>query len=95
MQQGIAIPHCKSKSIDKISMAIGLNREGLPFDSIDGKPSKIFIMILTPESEINAHLHILMLVSSLLKDEDKREKLLNLTTAKEVLEFFTKSKIKT
>jgi fructose-specific phosphotransferase system IIA component len=92
MQQGIAIPHCKSKEIDEIIMAVGLKKEGVNFDSIDGKPTKIFILLLTPEGISGPHIRVLMLVSSILSKESERERLLSLTTPKEIYDFFVYNK---
>ena len=92
MQQGIAIPHCKSKGVEKISIAIGFKKDGIEFDSIDGQKTNIFIMILTPDEAVESHIRILMMISSIfLYQEKAREKLLKLKTKKEISDFFTNS----
>lgn len=87
MQQGIAIPHCKSKYVDKMIMAIGLSRDGINFESIDGKPSKIFVMLLAPEGTPGPHLHALMLISSVLIKDEAREKLINMDNAYDIWKY--------
>ena len=47
MQHGIAIPHGKTDSVDKLVTAMGLKKEGVDFGSMDGKPSTIFIMTIS------------------------------------------------
>ncbi len=89
IQQGIAIPHCKSKEIDEIIMSVGIKRDGINFDSIDGKPSRIFVLILTPEGIFGPHIRVLMMVSSILGKETERKKLLSYDNTKSVYDFFT------
>ena len=90
MQRGVAIPHCKTKSVDKITMALGLKQEGINFDALDSQPCKIFIMIISPEDTVNAHMRVLMLVSTILNQEEARNKLLKSKSPKEIREFITK-----
>ena len=42
LQNGIVLPHCRTTCAAKLAVAIGIKREGYLFDSIDGKPSRIF-----------------------------------------------------
>lgn len=74
LQEGIAIPHAKSDAIKKTSIVIGIKPEGVDFDSLDGKPSTIFLLIASRKD--TPHLSILTHVSTLLNSQAFRTKLL-------------------
>lgn len=70
---GIAIPHGKLASLDKIVVVAGRSSEGLDFDALDQKPCSIFFMVLAPENVAGTHLRILAQISRLLKDDDFKQ----------------------
>lgn len=73
---GIAIPHGKLKSIDKLLLAFGRSRKGVDFDAMDGKPTHLFFVLITPEGSTGIHLKMLARISRLLKDSSFRERLM-------------------
>ncbi len=77
MQYGIAIPHAKTSAVDKVICAIGIKREGIDFKSLDDKPSKIFVMILSPRGVTGPHIRFMADISQLLIDVKRRERLLD------------------
>ncbi len=89
MQHGIAIPHGKTDSVDKLVTAMGLKKEGVDFGSMDGKPSTIFIMTISSISRTGPHIQFLSEISQVLNDPDKRERILHSNSAAEVLEILT------
>jgi len=47
--KGIAIPHCRSVVVDNITLIVGVSKEGVDFDALDGKPVHlIFMLVATP-----------------------------------------------
>lgn len=42
LEKGIAIPHAKTEAVKNLVLAIGVNSQGVEFQALDGKPSKIF-----------------------------------------------------
>jgi PTS system nitrogen regulatory IIA component len=86
MQHGIAIPHGKTKTVEALVTAIGLKKEGLEFDSLDGEASTIFIMTLTPAKRSGPHIQFLAEISQLLDDEEFRQKLLASETREQVMD---------
>jgi fructose-specific phosphotransferase system IIA component len=88
MKNGIALPHGKTEAVGEMIACIGLSRTGVPFESMDGEPSNLFIMTLSPKNKTGPHLQFLAEVSRLFKSEEKREHLAKATSAAEVLEWF-------
>ena len=89
MQHGIAIPHGKTDSVDKLVTAMALKREGVDFGSMDGKPSTIFIMTISSISRTGPHIQFLSEISQVLNDPDKRERILLAQSTSEVMEILT------
>ncbi len=48
MEHGIALPHGVTDAVDEEMAAVGISREGIPFDSFDGEPAHIIILLITP-----------------------------------------------
>ena len=86
MENGIAIPHGKTDSLDELVVAVGRTSHDVDFHSMDKKPSRIFIMTISPQSHSGPHLQFLAEISKLLRDSHIREMLLNAATKKEILE---------
>ena len=85
MQNGIAIPHGKSDSVDCLVAALGIKRSGVDFGALDGQPSVIFVMTVSPDSRPGPHIQFLAEISRPLNDPAVRAKLLAATTPDEVL----------
>ena len=75
--QGIAIPHGKSDSVDQLIGCLGISKQGVNFDSLDGEPSHIFFLLIAPIDSAGPHLKALARISRLLKDKFVRDRLKN------------------
>jgi PTS system nitrogen regulatory IIA component len=82
---GVAIPHGRLPGLSTIQAALGICREGVPFDAIDGRPVHIFVAILAPEQQSSQHLKVLARVSRVLRDATTRARLLEARTADEAM----------
>ncbi len=82
---GIAIPHGKVKGIDRLTVGFGCSRSGIDFEAMDGKPTKLFFVLIAPESSVGDHLKMLARISRLLKDAEVRERLQEARTQQEIL----------
>lgn len=86
LQNGIAIPHGKTDTLDCLVAAFGIKQEGMDFQSLDGEPSKLFVLTVSPASRTGPHIQFLADVSRILHDADTREKILAATSEDELLE---------
>lgn len=73
--EGVAIPHGKLKNIDRQLIAFGLSDKGVEFDAMDGKPARLFFLLIAPEDAAGVHLKTLARISKLLKGSQLRERL--------------------
>lgn len=82
---GIAIPHAKNKAVKKATLSAMVIPEGVDYDALDGEPSKLFFMIAAPEGGGDIHLQVLARLSTILMDEDFKDKLISAKNKKEFL----------
>jgi len=82
---GIGIPHGKLKNLQSLILGFGLSRQGVDFESMDGRPTHIFFLLLTPENSAGMHLKLLARISRMLKNTDFKERLMQSQTAEEIL----------
>lgn len=77
MENGIALPHAKSDAVNHLVCVVGLKKEGVEFSSLDGKPSKIFILTLSPSQTHEAYLQFMSEMSKMLINKDSYNKILS------------------
>lgn len=67
---GVAIPHAKHPSVDRLVGTVALSPKGVPFDSVDNDPVFVLVMLISPHERPSDHLRALEGVSRCLKDKD-------------------------
>ncbi len=81
---GIGIPHGKIKDLQNPVICLGLSRQGADFESMDGLPTHIFILLLTPDNSAGLNLKLLAQISRMLKNDPFKEILLNAASRDEI-----------
>jgi len=74
--EGVAIPHGKLPTVTQVVAAFGRSIPGVDFQSLDGKPTHLFFLLVAPDGSAGAHLRALARISRLLKDASFRERLM-------------------
>lgn len=82
---GIGIPHGKLKNLPSLILGVGLSRKGVNFDAMDGRPTHIFFLLLTPENSTDLHLKLLARISKILKEKSFNDKILYSSDKDEVI----------
>jgi mannitol/fructose-specific phosphotransferase system IIA component (Ntr-type) len=82
---GIAIPHAKIPSVSSLSFAIGISKEGINFDSMDGYPVHLVILVIAGEKQHKDYLGLLSNIMGMLKKNEVKEKIIASETPDEVL----------
>ncbi len=77
MEKGIAFPHTRTSAVEHMCCAVGISREGVAFDSLDGKPARIFIATLIPESSPEPYIQLMADFSKFLSSAENRDRLLS------------------
>ena len=81
----IAIPHGKLPQLSQMLMAFGRSPQGVDFDSMDGKPSHLFFLLLAPVNSSGLHLKALAKISRMLMSQVFRDSLMESDGAKDIL----------
>lgn len=78
--KGVAIPHGRSLAVVHLKVVFGRSEKGIDFDAIDGKPVRLFFLIVAPpQDERNEYLPLLGRIAELVKDKKVRDRLLKVT----------------
>jgi len=83
---GIGIPHGKLKNLDSLVLGFGLSRRGVDFESMDGRPTHIFFLLVAPENSTGLHLKLLARISRILKNDPFKAKLMAAGSADEIID---------
>jgi mannitol/fructose-specific phosphotransferase system IIA component (Ntr-type) len=67
--RGVAIPHTKHSSVDRLIGTVALSRPGVSFESLDGEPVHVFVLLISPQDRPGDHLRALENVSRSLRDD--------------------------
>ena len=85
---GFAIPHCKTDAVTANSICILRLAEPIDWDSIHGEPVRMVVLLALRKSDAtNTHMQVFSSLARKLDDEDFRQRLLKLETAKQVTEY--------
>lgn len=82
---GVAIPHAKVESLQGFFIVVGILRRGVEWQALDGAPVRLVFMIGGPDNKQKEYLQILSALTTALKEEDRRKKILQASSAEEVL----------
>ena len=72
----IAIPHGKVDGVDDLVVGLGRSQHGVEFESVDGRPTRLFFVLVAPRESTGVHLQALARISRLCKEPGFRERLL-------------------
>lgn len=86
LDNGVALPHATVDVLDEPAVAVALSRAGVPFESTDGKPARILILLVIPRRGIQRHVRTLAAIARLVESSAMREALCGATSAEQVLQ---------
>ncbi len=81
--QGFAIPHGKTRTVNNLVMAIGRLAEPIDFESIDGQPVTIIVLLISPAEQTGPHIQALARISRMMTDKQFRDSLWSSQTPEE------------
>src|SRR5919112_1428085 len=67
--RGVAVPHTKHPSIDKLIGTVAISEEGVNFDSLDGEKVHLLFLLVSPPDRPGDHLRALENISRQLRDD--------------------------
>ena len=83
---GVAVPHCRAKGLKSPVLLLGLSRDGVAFEAVDGKLSHVFFLLASPEDNPGDGLRLLAAIAGLTRtSRTLASKLLRAASAADVL----------
>jgi PTS system nitrogen regulatory IIA component len=67
--RGVAVPHTKHASVEKLVGTVGVSSEGVDFNSLDGDKVQLFFLLVSPPDRPGDHLRALENISRQLRDD--------------------------
>jgi PTS system fructose-specific IIC component/PTS system nitrogen regulatory IIA component len=70
IQKGVAIPHGKVNGVKDVYGVLGISKNGIDYDALDGQPVYLVFMLLVPQTDSEEHLQILKRLSEMLHNHN-------------------------
>ncbi|MFT7485120.1 MAG: mannitol/fructose-specific phosphotransferase system IIA component (Ntr-type) [Candidatus Paceibacteria bacterium] len=85
MENGIAIPHAAVDGLEKLAVALGVvgSEDALNFESIDGRPARLVVLLVIPKNQKLVHIRTLADVARVLGKEEVRQQLYAAATSED------------
>ena len=85
LEHGLAVPHGAVGCVDDLVAALGTT-QGLPFDSVDGQPTRLVIILLIPQGTFQQHVKTLAAIAKMGANPELRNQIFNAQTPSEVMD---------
>ena len=85
---GVAIPHGRMPDLPLPILALARHPQGVDFDSIDGEPVYIAVMLLVPDSDDRQHLELLAQLARTLQQESIRDEVMQADSSDKIAALF-------
>lgn len=85
LENGLAVPHGKTKGVEKLRIAFGVVKKGVDFNSLDGKDTHLVFLLISPKNTSGPHIQALAQITRKLRSEDVRKRLISAESADDVL----------
>ncbi|QDV07144.1 PTS system fructose-specific EIIABC component [Planctomycetes bacterium Poly30] len=78
MEDGVAIPHAALEDVSEVIACLGViqTEQGLDFESIDGRPTRLVVLLVIPKSQKLLHIRTLADIARVLSKDLVRKELL-------------------
>ncbi len=91
---GVAIPHAYLPDLDRMIVALARLPQGLEFDSIDGLPVRVALLLIGPRSAENLHLRLLARIARLLSHKNFLKSVLEASVRGEIISIFREAEMR-
>jgi len=85
---GVAIPHAKLTTYKDFFIAIAILHKGIEWKALDDVPVRLIFMIGGPEEQPTKYLQILSKLTTIIRDEETRKKVLTLNSKEAIIKLF-------
>ncbi|OGB68943.1 MAG: hypothetical protein A2Y94_02835 [Caldithrix sp. RBG_13_44_9] len=88
LENGLAVPHAKTIASRELLVSFGISREGLDFDSLDGKPAHFIFLVISPRDTSGPHIKILAQITRNFRENEIVLQIKEAKTRSEILKIF-------
>lgn len=83
--KGVAVPHVKHPTVQRMAAAVGVSETGVDFDALDKQPVYSFILLLSPAERPDEHLQAMEVIFKNLNQDSFRRFLRQASTVDEIM----------
>jgi mannitol/fructose-specific phosphotransferase system IIA component (Ntr-type) len=84
--KGVAVPHAKHAKVREMTAAVGLSKAGIDFQSLDGRPVNVVVLLISPADRSREHLDAMQTIFKVLQQDLVRRDLRDATGREAVLD---------
>ena len=88
---GVAIAHGKTKVVKKTMVVLGVSKNGIDYDSPDGKPVNFLFLIANPPGDYNDYLFAISSIARIISSNSFRNEILSINCPREIEKRFYKA----
>ena len=88
MENGLAIPHARENSVDKVTLAVGISKKGIDFGAPDGEKSHVIALLISSTDANDPHIKVLAALASMFIHKENVTAVLNAKSKKEMWNIF-------
>ena len=85
LARGLAVPHGAVDCVQEIVAALGVSRTGIPFESADGNPARLIILLVIPRDTFQEHVGTLAGIARLAGNQNLRDRICAAGSAVDVM----------
>ena len=83
VHRGIAVPHGKTEAVKALMGVIGISKNGIDYDALDGQPVHLIFLLVSSAEDTGPHLKMLRNIATLLQNPQFYPDLLDATSAEQ------------
>lgn len=91
LEHGIAVPHAVVNCVEDVIAALGTSQTGIPFESHDGQPARLVILLLIPKGAFQRHVRTLAGIARLGTNSELRNQLFNARIPAEAMDVLVRA----
>lgn len=83
---GVVVPHARSESVKDIIVSIALLKHPIEFNTPDGEPAKLVILVGAPKTKNKEYLNLLARIARIFRNKDYRRNVFEAASQEELIE---------
>jgi len=94
LENGVAVPHALSEGVREVFACLGISKDGVEFQTLDGKPAKLIFLIGAPPAMNTDYLSVLSKVARMFIRPEMRRKVLEAPSPEDVMRIIKEEELR-